>query len=88
MFGKAINIVEHKSDVARLVILLEVGGIYMDDDIILLKPMDPLMENEMVLGEENYDALANSIILANKDSWFLQKWFLEYRYFNDAVSIL
>ena len=48
---------EHQSDVARLQTLLEVGGIYMDDDMIILKPLHELMNNSIVLGEENYDAL-------------------------------
>jgi len=62
------------------------NALYLDDDVVVLKSFSELMRERMVLGEENYDALANSVILANKDSWFLQKWFLEYRYFNDAVS--
>ena len=35
--------------------------------------MNHLLENEFVLGEENYDALANTIIMANKESWFLRR---------------
>ena len=85
VFGSELNVIEHKSDIARLLILLEVGGIYLDDDVVVLKSFDDFLDEQMVLGEENYDALANSVILANKDSWFLQKWFLEYRYFNDAI---
>ena len=45
--------------------------------------MNHLLENEFVLGEENYDALANTIIMANKESWFLRRWYSEYRYFKD-----
>nr|XP_039252113.1 uncharacterized protein LOC120329532 [Styela clava] len=76
--------VEHQSDVARLQILLEVGGIYMDDDMIILKSLNPLRNNSMVLGEENYDALANSMVLSNRNSWFLRRWYQEYQTFNGS----
>ena len=55
--------VEHQSDVARLQILLEIGGIYIDDDILFLKSFDELRNHQTVLAEENYDALGNGVIL-------------------------
>ncbi|CAK8675119.1 unnamed protein product [Clavelina lepadiformis] len=84
VWGQQVTRVEHQSDVARIHILLEVGGIYMDDDVVVLKSLDSLRDKEMVLGEENYDALANSIIMANKKSWFLRRWFEEYNNFNGS----
>lgn len=37
IWGLPLKTIEHKSDVARLQILLQVGGIYADDDLIFLK---------------------------------------------------
>lgn len=37
VWGRPIVNVEHQSDVARLQILLEFGGIYLDDDVVILK---------------------------------------------------
>ena len=85
IWDRSVEKIEHKSDVARLQILMEHGGIYLDDDVLILKPLTDLLENEMVLGEENYDALANTIILASKDSWFLKRWYWEYRNFDDNI---
>ena len=66
--------------------LLEYGGIYIDDDVIILKNLESLMENEVVLGEENNDALANTVIMAKKGAWFLKRWYWEYKYdFDDEV---
>jgi len=76
--------VEHQADVARLQILLEVGGIYLDEDTYVLKSMDELRVHEMVLGEEVYYALGNGIILASNNSWFLHRWYFEYQNFNDS----
>ena len=83
IFGKKIIDVEHKSDVARLDILLQVGGIYLDTDTMVLKSLDDLRNRkEIVLGEYNEKWLGNAAILANKESKFLKKWFLEYRKFS------
>ena len=34
---ETLDRVEHMSDIARLEILMEVGGIYVDDDLLFLK---------------------------------------------------
>jgi len=41
------------SDVARLQVLLEVGGIYVDTDSVILRSLDELRAHRMVLGEES-----------------------------------
>nr|CAB3262881.1 uncharacterized protein LOC100184557 [Phallusia mammillata] len=84
IWGININLVEHKADVARLQILLEVGGIYLDTDSVILTSLQPLMGNDLVLGEESEMDLANGVILAKRDSWFLKRWFWEYKYFDDG----
>ena len=56
---------EHQSDVARLQILLHVGGIYLDDDVITVRSLNELRHNEMVLGEENYDAVGKILCYNN-----------------------
>ena len=40
------------SDFARIKILFEVGGIYMDTDVELLKSIDPLLVNKAFMGFE------------------------------------
>ena len=57
IWGKELTSVEHQSDITRLHILLKFGGIYLDDDVLVLKSLDDLRSNQIVLGEENYDAL-------------------------------
>ena len=47
-----MQVVEHQSDVVRLEIMLQIGGIYLDTDSVVLKPLNSFLENhEMVLGE-------------------------------------
>nr|CAB3262879.1 uncharacterized protein LOC100184557 [Phallusia mammillata] len=84
VWGIDIDVVEHKADVARLEILLEVGGIYLDTDSVVLTSLQTLQDNDLVLGEESERTLGNGVILTTKDSWFLHRWFLEYTYFKDG----
>ena len=41
------------SDVARLIVVYEQGGIYMDTDVEVLKPLDDLLENKAYMSFEN-----------------------------------
>ena len=41
------------SDVARLMIVYEYGGIYMDTDVEVIKPLDDLLENRAYMSFEN-----------------------------------
>lgn len=41
------------SDVARLIVTYEHGGIYMDTDVELLKPLDSLLSNKAYMSFEN-----------------------------------
>ena len=82
IFGSKITALEHKSDVARMQIMLQTGGMYFDTDTMVLKSMDDLRRgSDIVLGKANPVSLANGGILANKNSWFLKKWFQEYQSF-------
>ena len=85
IFGKKIELVEHQADVSRLEILLRVGGMYFDTDLLILKNLNTLRRgSDIVLGEASPISLANGGILANEKSWFLRRWFGEYRNFDDG----
>jgi mannosyltransferase OCH1-like enzyme len=77
MFSTAVQ----KSDIARMVILYHLGGVYMDLDIHLYKPIDSLITKYKhgtdILFRENdpygYRLLTNSIIYSTKYSPFIKK---------------
>lgn len=50
------------SDYARLKILYDNGGIYMDTDVELLKPIDFLMNHECFLGFQHENYVNNGLI--------------------------
>lgn len=51
------------SDYARLAILYEYGGVYIDVDVELLKPLNSLLDNEMFTGLENTDAINTGLMV-------------------------
>ena len=72
--GVPLTHIQYKADVLRLRILQEHGGIYLDTDSLLLKPLTPLVGPEMVLARESPDSLAMSPIIAKPGADFIGKW--------------
>ncbi|GAB3357738.1 hypothetical protein GCM10027566_21880 [Arachidicoccus ginsenosidivorans] len=85
IFGNKLYHYAHKSDVLRLLILIEYGGNYLDIDTICIKALKPFYFNSCNLAAEvnsgiNY-GLCNAVIIAEKDSLFLKYWLSTYKYF-------
>ena len=67
------------SDYARLKILYEHGGIYLDTDVELLKSLDPLLHLEGYMGFENDKLVASGLGFgATKGAPFLKKLLDDY----------
>ncbi len=67
------------ADVARLEALYNYGGIYMDTDMELLKPIDELLLHEAFTGFENSKLVAMGIFGAKKRSPFIAEFLAQYR---------
>lgn len=66
------------SDYARFWILNQYGGIYMDTDVELLKPLDPLLCTKFA-GFAHDDIVATGLILAaTPDDWLCQEVLKSY----------
>lgn len=65
----------HRADLARLTILKEHGGIYLDLDTICVKPFGDLLQQGCTMGWEDRSRtqLCNAIILAEQNSPFIDK---------------
>lgn len=89
--GVPLKYPQYKADIVRLQKLLIHGGIYLDTDILMLKPLTPLMNNECVLGAEGYvdqaqdlhtndikkiGSISNAVIMAEPSCRFLKEWLL------------
>jgi hypothetical protein len=93
VFGKDVSWhAAYISDLFRLNLLIENGGIYLDVDTICIKPFDDLLQHDMVMGIElaggKVGGLCNAIMLAEKQSLFLNRWKEKYRNYNPAWGIM
>lgn len=82
VYGRDVAHVAHKADVLRLMILLEHGGIYLDMDVLCLRPFAPLQKYDVVMGREYGVGLCNAVIMAKPGAEFIQRWLSEYRTFS------
>ena len=62
------------SDIDRLLLLKTYGGIYLDTDVMVIKPFDNLRRFPCTLGIEDQLLLCGGIIICSKDSEFLRMW--------------
>ncbi len=81
IFGRRLVHFAHRSDVLRLSLLLEHGGIYMDIDTLCLRPFTPLLDQPCVMAWQGSRGLCNAVILAEPDNAFLRAWLDAYRTF-------
>ncbi|KAI0145073.1 glycosyltransferase family 32 protein [Xylariaceae sp. FL1272] len=77
----------HVSDVLRLKILSEQGGIYLDIDAFGLRPFTDVLKSprDMIMGHEggNRAGLCNAIMVARAGSSFIERWTAAY----DSVDL-
>lgn len=66
------------SDIVRLVALYEEGGIYLDTDVLVLKPFDDLLDNSFFTGEYKSGALNAAIIGSTPHHPVLKQLLLYY----------
>lgn len=82
IFGIPITEPAHKSDVIRLMALNEHGGLYLDTDVIVVKPFTDLLNHQFVMGQQGLngaEGLCPATMLAQKGSMFGQKWLLGFK---------
>ncbi|XP_061186692.1 uncharacterized protein LOC133194798 isoform X2 [Saccostrea echinata] len=82
--GRRISWVQHKSDIVRLLILKEYGGIYCDTDQIILRSLNVFRNNECTMGNAHDGSLGSALILAAKNSQFINKWIESYISYDPA----
>jgi len=85
--------VAHKADVVRLDVLRAEGGIYLDSDVLPLRPFDELLRlgaaGAVVMGKEEapgQSGLANAVLLAPRNASFLNRWWARYGDFDPDKS--
>lgn len=82
IFGTKISYIQHKADVARMEIILQYGGIYLDYDQIPLRSFDPLRNHSLCMGQETGGQLGNGVIVAQPSAKFVKIWMETYHTYN------
>ena len=80
IFGQKLGYLNwHSSDIMRIQMLLEFGGIYFDNDVYVVESLDVYRNYEMTLyWIKDISTLESSIIIANKNARFLKLWLDSY----------
>lgn len=82
------NLYAFMADYLRIKILYEQGGIYIDTDVQAIKSLNPLLENELLLGWEECTIdkvnkqIGTGFIAAQKENWFIEK---VYNFYNNEI---
>ena len=75
MYQKSKFWYSHQTDGVRLLLLYTKGGIYMDTDMIIVKPLDSLQN---VVGRENRGQINGAVLIFDKGNPFLADCINEY----------
>lgn len=68
-----IEVIAHRSDYVRYSILLEEGGIYADTDMIIIKSLDDLLGEKLVLAKEKPTTYCCAFMVAAPDSKIIKR---------------
>ena len=66
------------ADYVRLKVMIEYGGIYMDTDVEVLKPLDVFLKDKAFLGFEEEEYVATSIMGCEKDFALFEAFLKRY----------
>lgn len=72
--GNPIKVYAIRADLLRLQTLIKYGGIYIDSDVLCVKPFKPLLSHEFVMGEQHQRGLCNAVIMSKPDAEFAKIW--------------
>ena len=94
IFGRTLSAAAHRADVLRLQLLIELGGLYIDLDVVVLRPMHHLLRGRksFVIGREGHrnhgglHGLCNAVLLARPNASFARRWLNEYRDFGTTTA--
>ncbi len=70
------------ADFVRLKVLYEFGGIYLDTDMLMLKPLESFLDDKCFFGAENEGYINAAIFGTRKNHPFIKECLLKYEHLN------
>lgn len=72
----------HAGDVTRIRVLMQYGGIFLDNDSYIVRSLDVFRKYEITIGITDREYLGSQVIIAHKDARFLKLWLESYRIYH------
>jgi hypothetical protein len=72
----------HAGDIARIKLLMQYGGIFLDNDSYIVRSLDVFLKYEMTIGITDRDYLGTQVLIAHKDARLLKLWLETYRVYH------
>lgn len=88
IFGQALSTgwrFHHGSDIGRIRVLMKYGGIYLDNDVYVINPLDKYRKFEFVINWDENQFMGTQVIVAHKDARFLSEWLDCYKVYRSDL---
>ncbi|RWS21641.1 uncharacterized protein B4U80_01758 [Leptotrombidium deliense] len=88
IFGKKISKIQHAADIARIRILMKFGGIYLDNDAVVIQKLDKFLKYEMTVAwPKGQRHIEIQCLIAHRDARFLKLWYKSYENYNASLWV-
>ncbi|CAG2177578.1 unnamed protein product [Oppiella nova] len=78
IFGKKLSSVYHMADIVRIQVMITFGGIFIDNDVYVVKSLDPFLRFEFTIGWPPNESIGNQVLIGHKNARFLKLWYESY----------
>ncbi|CAF0702834.1 unnamed protein product [Brachionus calyciflorus] len=80
IFGQKYGWLEHASDTLRLLVLMNYGGMYFDNDVYVVKSLDKYRRYEMTISwDGDQEGLGIQVLIAHRNARLLKAHYDSYR---------
>jgi hypothetical protein len=69
----------HGSDIERIRVLMQYGGIYLDNDCFVIRSLDKYRKFECALNWDDKQFMGTQTLIAHKNSRFIKLWLESYK---------
>lgn len=84
VFGQKLSSVQHSADVARIRIMMQYGGIVLDNDVFVVKSLNKFRHFELALGWPRGQNIGSQVLIGHKLARLLPLWLALYQVHTDG----
>eukprot|EP00092_Neocalanus_flemingeri_P020917 GFUD01022661.1.p1 GENE.GFUD01022661.1~~GFUD01022661.1.p1 ORF type:complete len:668 (+),score=143.82 GFUD01022661.1:36-2039(+) len=85
VFGQKLSSVQHSADVARIKLLMKYGGIFLDEDVFVVKNLNRFRHYECAIGWPVSQNIGTQVLVAHRDARFLPLWLAQYQNYRPSM---